>query len=93
LSNLVDRRRHKRRGYQPEGNRLSRLDGYQADGAVFVGETIYAESEVVSTRESVSRPTQGIVTVRTTGSKVDGTVFLTYRRTVLVPKREHGIAE
>jgi itaconyl-CoA hydratase len=60
---------------------------------VFVGDTIYAESEVLAKRESVSRPTQGIVTVRTTGSKVDGTVFLTYRRTVLVPKREHGIAE
>ncbi|MDP6953638.1 MAG: MaoC family dehydratase, partial [Alphaproteobacteria bacterium] len=45
---------------------------------VFVGDTIYAESEVLSKRESSSRPTQGIVTVRTTGRKADGTVIMTY---------------
>ena len=32
---------------------------------VFVGDTLYAESEVLAKRESQSRPTQGIVTVRT----------------------------
>src|SRR6185295_15853006 len=51
---------------------------------VFVGDTIYAESEVLATRQSASRPTQGIVTVRTAGNKADGTVFMTYERTVLV---------
>jgi acyl dehydratase len=60
---------------------------------VFVGDTIYAESEVLAKRESRSRPTQGVVTVRTTGIKADGTVFMTYERTVLVPKRGHGVAE
>ena len=44
---------------------------------VFVGDTIYAESEVLSKRESASRPGQGLVTVRTIGNsdfchKVDG---------------------
>jgi itaconyl-CoA hydratase len=57
---------------------------------VFVGDTIYAESEVLSKRASKKRPTQGIVTVRTTGKKADGTVFMTYERTVLVPMRGHG---
>jgi len=57
---------------------------------VFIGDTIYAESEVLSKRESASRPTQGIVEVRTTGKKADGTVFMTFRRTVLVPKRGHA---
>jgi itaconyl-CoA hydratase len=60
---------------------------------VFVGDTIYAESEVLSTRQSASRPTQGIVTVRTTGKKADGTVFMTYERTVLVPKRGYGVED
>lgn len=60
---------------------------------VFVGDTIYAESEVLAKRESSSRPTQGIVTVRTTGKKADGTVFMTYERTVLVPKRGHGVED
>src|SRR5258706_3949190 len=60
---------------------------------VFVGDTIYAESEVLAKRESNSRPTQGVVTVRTTGRKADGTVFMTYERTVLVPKRGHTIED
>jgi len=58
---------------------------------VFVGDTLYAESEVIAKRESKSRPTQGIVTVRTTGKKADGTVVITYERTILVPKRGHGV--
>jgi acyl dehydratase len=58
---------------------------------VFNGDTVYAESEVLSKRESATRPTQGIVTVRTTGKKADGTVFMTFERTVLVPKRGHGM--
>ena len=58
---------------------------------VFVGDTIYAESEVLAKRESAKRPTQGVVTVKTTGRKADGTVFMTYERTVLVPKRGHAV--
>jgi acyl dehydratase len=58
---------------------------------VFVGDTIYAESQVLSKRESAKRPTQGVVTVKTTGRKADGTVFMTYERTVLVPKRGHAV--
>ena len=58
---------------------------------VFAGDTIYAESEVLATRESKTRPNQGIVTVRTIGKKSDGTVFMTYERTVLVPKRGHAV--
>ena len=58
---------------------------------VFAGDTIYAESEVLSKRESASRPTQGIVTVRTLGKKSDGTQFMSFERTVLVPKRGHGV--
>lgn len=58
---------------------------------VFVGDTIYAESEVLAKRESQKRPTQGVVTVRTTGRKADGTVFISFERTVLVPKRGHAV--
>jgi len=58
---------------------------------VFVGDTIYAHSEVLDKRDSKSRPTQGIVTASTTGTKADGTVFMTYQRSMLVPKRGHGV--
>ena len=60
---------------------------------VFVGDTIYAESEVLAKRESASRPGQGIVTVRTIGKKRDGTQFLSFERTALVAKRGHGIED
>jgi itaconyl-CoA hydratase len=60
---------------------------------VFVGDTLYAESEVIAKRESASRPTQGIVTVRTTGKKADGTTFMSFERTVLVPKRGHAVED
>ena len=58
---------------------------------VFVGDTIYAESEVLAKRESASRPTQGIVTVRTLGLKADGAQFMSFERTVLVPKKGHAV--
>ena len=67
------------------------MDRHSADCPVFVGDTIYAESEVLAKRDSKKRPTQGVVTVRTIGRKADGTAFLTFERTVLVPKRGHAV--
>jgi itaconyl-CoA hydratase len=58
---------------------------------VFVGDTIYAETEVLGKRESAKRPTQGIVSVKTLGKKSDGTQFISFERTVLVPKRGHAV--
>jgi len=66
-------------------------DKVRLTAPVFAGDTIYAESEVLEVRESKSRPTQGIVSVRTTGSKADGTVFMTYERSFLVPRRGHAV--
>src|SRR5690242_11449840 len=60
---------------------------------VFVGDTIYAESEVLAKRESASRPGQGLVTVRTIGKKGDGTLFMSFERTALIAKRGHGIED
>jgi itaconyl-CoA hydratase len=60
---------------------------------VFVGDTLYAESEFLDKRLSRSRPHQGLVTCATRGLKADGTVVLTFRRTFLLPTREHGAAE
>jgi acyl dehydratase len=56
---------------------------------VFEGDTIYAQSEVLSKRESASRPAMGIVEVKSTGFKQDGTVVMEFRRTILVYKRGH----
>jgi acyl dehydratase len=66
-------------------------DKIRLSAPVFVGDTVYAESEVLAVRDSKSRPTQGVVSVRTTGKKADGTVFMTYERTMLIPKRGHAV--
>jgi acyl dehydratase len=54
---------------------------------VFEGDTIYARSEVLETRESKSRPQVGIVRVKTTGVNQDRTVVLEFQRTFMVYKR------
>lgn len=51
---------------------------------VFVGDTIYAESEVLAKRASKKRPDQGIITVHTRGIKADGTVFLEFERSLIM---------
>ncbi len=60
-------------------------------GPVFVGDTIYAESEVLEIRESKSRPNQGIVTIRSRGIKQDGTEVISFERAMLIPARGHAV--
>lgn len=62
-------------------------DEIRMPAPVFEGDTIYAQTEVLSMRESKSRPHMGIVEIRTTGFKQDGTVVMAFRRTILVYKR------
>ena len=59
----------------------------QMPAPVFNGDTLYAESTVLEMRASKSRPTQGIVTVATRAWKQDGTTVMTFKRSVLIPKR------
>jgi len=54
---------------------------------VFNGDTLYAESTVLEKRESKSRPGQGIVTVATRAWKQDDTTVMTFKRSILVPRR------
>jgi itaconyl-CoA hydratase len=55
---------------------------------VFPGDTLYSVSEVLEKRASNSRPTQGVIKVRTTGRKQDGTTVIEYARSIMVWKRE-----
>jgi len=54
---------------------------------VFVGDTIYAETEVLEKRESKSRPDTGIVTFKQTGYNQHNEVIMTYTRTSLAKRR------
>jgi itaconyl-CoA hydratase len=53
---------------------------------VFVGDTIWSETEVLTVRESSSRPAQGIVSVRTRGRNQRGEVVCEFERSFLIPK-------
>jgi itaconyl-CoA hydratase len=54
---------------------------------VFEGDTIYARSEVLETRQSKSRPHAGIVRVKTTGFNQDRIIVLEFTRTFMVYRR------
>jgi itaconyl-CoA hydratase len=62
-------------------------DEVRLPNPVFEGDTLYARSEVLSKRESKSRSTVGIVTVRTTGLNQDAKEVISFQRTVMVYKR------
>jgi acyl dehydratase len=65
-------------------------DEVRLPAPVFEGDTIYSQSEVLEIRESKSRTNVGVVTVRTRGYNQDGVVVITFKRTLLVYKREHA---
>jgi acyl dehydratase len=54
----------------------------------FHGDTIYAETKVLEKKESGSKPDRGIVTVETKGLNQDGDEVCSFRRKVMVWKRD-----
>ena len=54
----------------------------------FVGDTLYARTEILEARPSRSKPDRGIVYVETTGYNQNGVDVIRFRRHVLVKKRE-----
>ena len=57
------------------------------DRPVFIGDTIYAETEILDKRESKSKPDRGIVYVETRAFNQNNEKVLTFRRHVLIPKK------
>lgn len=66
-------------------------DKIRLTAPVFPGDTVYAHSEVLAARVSKSRPGHGIVTARTIGTKSDGTEFMNFERSFLVPERAQAV--
>jgi len=52
---------------------------------VFAGDTLRAETEILSKRESQSRAGQGIVTVLTRGVNQRDEVVIEFERSIMVP--------
>ncbi|SFE87414.1 MaoC family dehydratase [Thermophagus xiamenensis] len=54
---------------------------------VFIGDTIYAESQILSVRSSRSKPDRGVIKVKTTVTNQKGEKVLSFLREVLIPKK------
>lgn len=54
---------------------------------LYLGDTVYAESEIIEMRESKSHPDFGIVRLKQWGKKPDGTIIVELERTALFLKR------
>ena len=63
-------------------------EGISLPNPVFVGDTLWSESEVLERRESRRRPNVGIVGVRTRGINQRREVVCEYRRSFMVYKRD-----
>ncbi|MDD3050027.1 MAG: MaoC family dehydratase [Candidatus Cloacimonetes bacterium] len=58
------------------------------DKPIFIGDTIYAESEILNIRESSKKTDRGVVSVETRAYNQNSEQVLTLRRHVLIPKQQ-----
>jgi acyl dehydratase len=65
-------------------------DEVRHHGPMFHGDTLFAESEVISKRESSSRDHVGIVTTKLRGYNQNDDLVLSLERTNMVLKRSHA---
>ena len=56
-------------------------------GPVFINDTLYVRTKILDKRESQSKPDRGIVYVETIASNQNGQDVLSFRRHVLIKKR------
>ncbi|MDD3738097.1 MAG: MaoC family dehydratase [Lentimicrobiaceae bacterium] len=54
---------------------------------VFINDTLYAKTKILSKRESKSKPDRGIVYVETVGYNQNGVEVISFRRKVLIKKQ------
>lgn len=72
------------------GKAIANLDYEKIEhlAPTYVGDTLYARTEILDARPSRSKPDRGIVYVETTGYNQNGVDVIRFRRHVLVKKRE-----
>jgi itaconyl-CoA hydratase len=61
-------------------------DDVKLPAPVFEGDTLYAHSEVLDTRESTSKPDRGVVYIETRATNQSGEPVMWLRRRFLAPK-------
>ena len=57
---------------------------------VFINDTLYARTRIISKRESKTKPDRGIVYVETIGYNQKGIDVISFKRNVLVKKRDRN---
>lgn len=62
------------------------IDAVRFHKPTFHGDTIYAETEVLSVKESESRSDRGVVTVETRATNQREELVMSFKRSVLIPK-------
>ena len=62
------------------------IDQVRFHKPTFHGDTIYAETEVLTVRESESRNDRGVVTVETRATNQREEMVMSFRRSVLIPR-------
>lgn len=61
------------------------LDQVRFEHPIFVGDTLYAETQISSRRRSRSRPGNGIITCQTSATNQDRRRVVSFTRTFLIP--------
>ncbi len=69
------------------GRTVTETDNIRLPNPVFAGDTLWAESEVLTVRESRSRPSCGIVGIRWRGVNERAEVVIEFTRSFMVFKR------
>jgi acyl dehydratase len=62
-------------------------DNVRIPHPLFPGDTLWCETEILECRMSKSRPSRGIVRVRTRGRNQDGVEVISFERAILIPRR------
>lgn len=71
------------------GKAIANLDYEKVEhvAPVFIGDTLYAESQILKCKESKSKKDRGIIYVETIAKNQDGVIVLKFRRHVMIKRR------
>lgn len=69
------------------------FDGVEIPAPVFVGDTLYSETEILEKRPSKSRPTAGVVKARHSGKNQHGDYVMHITRSFLATMRGHSVVD
>ena len=64
------------------------VDSLEHVAPVFIGDTLYGESDIIDIRTSSTRKDRGIITVETRGFNQNNELVLRFKRKVMIPKKQ-----